>query len=147
MQCLECGKTFRPSGRGSKQRYCSQACRSKAYRNRKRKQTQGEPAPQTDKEKNEGSGQLQELTAETFEQMRDYTYAEALRKNRDILFKMLISPDTPATAISAISRQHLSVVKELENLDNQSAAKRLEKITGVKLEGGKIDRPFNPATI
>lgn len=145
MKCLECGKSFRPSGRGSKQRYCSQACRSKAYR--KRKRSGSAPATQTVEEKNESSEQLEELTAETFEQMRDYTYAEALRKNRDILFKMLISPDTPATAISAISRQHLSVVKELENLDNQSAAKRLEKITGVKLEGGKVDRPFNPATI
>lgn len=145
MQCLECGKNFRPSGRGSKQRYCSQACRSKAYR--KRKRSGSEPATITGEEKNTDSEQLEELTAETFEQMRDYTYAEALRKNRDILFKMLISSDTPATAISAISRQHLAVVKELENLDNQSAAKRLEKITGVKVEGGKIDRPFNPATI
>lgn len=141
MKCAVCGKDFRPSGRGSRQRYCSQSCRSKAYRKRKANEGQTDTLPAPTPEP------VDDLTAEQFEAMRDYTYAEALRKNRDILFKMLISPDTPATAISAISRQHLSVVKELENLDNHSAAKRLEKITGVKLEGGKIDRPFNPATI
>lgn len=42
---------------------------------------------------------------------------DVLRLNRDVLSKALTSPDTPANALAAISRQLLAVTERLDQLE------------------------------
>lgn len=117
MLCEECGREFEPSRRGSPSKYCSGACRAKAYRKRRKtgdagvgKRDAGKPG------KGQRPSPAQPLNSREFERMMDGKLEDVLRRNRDRLQAALDDPGTPATALPAISRQLIAVCRELESL-------------------------------
>ena len=115
MECLECGREFRPSGHGKPSKYCSGACRAKAYRRRKKNgEVVAEPTP-----KRMGAKmpvRSPELDRRSFERMMDDSFEDVLRHNRDRLREALDDISTPANALPAISRQLIAISERLENL-------------------------------
>ena len=101
MICEVCGKQFRPSGKGSQQKYCSAKCRQKDYRRRK---------------KNRPAQPERDLDQRSFERMMDGSMLDILRDNRDLLLKAMADPTTPANALPAISRQLIDVCERIESL-------------------------------
>jgi hypothetical protein len=115
MKCLECGREFRPSGRGKPSKYCSGACKAKAYRRRKKNgEVVAVPKPTQAKE-NDPAG-IPELDRRSFERMMDDSFEDVLRHNRDRLRAALDDISTPANALPAISRQLIAVSERLENM-------------------------------
>lgn len=115
MECLECGKEFRPSGRGKPGKYCSGACKAKAYRRRKKN---GEVAAvaKPKRAKTEGPARITGLDRRSFERMMDDSLEDVLRHNRDRLREALDDISTPASALPGISRQLIAVSERLENM-------------------------------
>lgn len=115
MECLECGREFRPSGHGKPSKYCSGACRAKAYRRRKKNgEVVAEPTP-----KRMGAKmpvRSPELDRRSFERMMDDSFEDVLRHNRDRLREALDDISTPANALPAISRQLIAISERLENM-------------------------------
>ena len=115
MECLECGREFRPSGHGKPSNYCSGACRAKAYRRRKKNgEVVAEPTP-----KRMGAKmpvRSPELDRRSFERMMDDSFEDVLRHNRDRLREALDDISTPANALPAISRQLIAISERLENM-------------------------------
>ena len=117
MKCLECGREFRPSGHGKPNKYCSGACRAKAYRRRKKTGDAPATAERESKPvKARKSTSLPELDRRSFERMMDASFEDVLRHNRDRLREALDDISTPANALPAISRQLIAVSERLENL-------------------------------
>ena len=117
MKCLECGREFRPSGRGKPNKYCSGACRAKAYRRRKKTGDAPATAERESKPvKARKPAPLPELDRRSFERMMDASFEDVLRHNRDRLREALDDISTPAYALPAISRQLIAVSERLENL-------------------------------
>mgnify|MGYP002523687765 CR=1 FL=1 len=114
MKCLECGREFRPSGRGKPNKYCSGACRAKAYR--RRKKTGATVERESKPVKARKSTSLPELDRRSFERMMDDSFEDVLRHNRDRLREALDDISTPANALPAISRQLIAVSERLENM-------------------------------
>lgn len=117
MECRICGAEFRPTqGGGRPQKYCSAKCRNKAkVAARRAKDTddvQSSPKPEHDK-----SEAPKELTRVEFKRMMDDSLEDVLRTNRDVLSRALTSPDTPANALAAISRQLIAVTERLDQLE------------------------------
>lgn len=115
MECLECGKEFRPSGRGKPGKYCSGACKAKAYRRRKKN---GEIAAvaKPKRAETEGPARITGLDRHSFERMMDDSLEDVLRHNRDRLREALDDISTPASALPGISRQLIAVSERLENM-------------------------------
>ncbi|WP_246815486.1 hypothetical protein [Alloscardovia sp. HMSC034E08] len=61
-----------------------------------------------------------DLTKQLFDRMFDDSLEDELRFTRDVLHKALISPDTPASALAAISRELINMTEKLNNLVEQS---------------------------
>ncbi len=114
MKCLECGREFRPSGRGKPNKYCSGACRAKAYR--RRKKTGATVERESKPVKARKSTSLPELDRRSFERMMDDSFEDVLRHNRDRLREALDDISTPANALPAISRQLIAISERLENM-------------------------------
>lgn len=128
MQCKNCGRFFKTTGHGRKPSYCSDKCRVDANRKKKKQQTTPAEEPRQEIVINLPSKKVKttvsntDLTKRTFDRMCDSTLEEELRFTRDVLHKALISPDTPATALAAISRELVNVTEKLEALvDNTDA--------------------------
>ena len=114
--CRWCGGLM-PRNAKPSAKYCSSKCRQASYRARRK---QGEPtcgkigkvvvqvSPQVDASLNRAD----------FDRMMDDSYEDLLRFSRDVLKKALADDETPATAIAGISKQLLSVGKELEDRDD-----------------------------
>lgn len=110
MRCEQCGKEFRPSGRGKAQRYCSKQCRNRAnYLERKNGSVVVRPKPET----KPASPQTVPMRRLDFERLMDSPIEDVLRDNRDRLQAAMDDMDTPASALPAISRQLIAVCREL----------------------------------
>lgn len=129
MQCKNCGRFFKPTGHGRKPQYCSDKCRVNANRKRRKQQKQSNTDSQADRQSvmiNLPSKTVkttvgnEDLSKRTFDRMLDSTLEEELRFTRDVLHKALISPDTPASALAAISRELVNVTEKLEATVNDS---------------------------
>lgn len=119
MQCPMCGKEIPKKHRGRPSHFCSAACRKAAERERK-KIGAVPPPPKNPKPTVKVSVSKSvdaELDKETFERMRDGSLLDTLRFNRDILQKALSSPDTPPSALAAISKQHVDVCRQIDQLE------------------------------
>lgn len=117
MICEVCGKQFRPSGKGSQQKYCSAKCRQKDYRRRKKdrlaRAVKPKPAVKPATVKHEPEPDLDQRS---FERMMDGSMLDMLRANRDRLQKAMDDTSTPANALPAISRQLIDVCERIESL-------------------------------
>lgn len=117
MICEVCGRQFRPSGRGSQQKYCSAKCRQKDYRRRKKNRPaqdrNGKPPVKAVETKQKPE---RDLDQRSFERMMDGSMLDMLRANRDRLQKAMDDTSTPANALPAISRQLIDVCERIESL-------------------------------
>lgn len=117
MICEVCGKQFRPSGKGSQQKYCSAKCRQKDYRRRKKNRPaqdrNGKPPVKAVETKQKPE---RDLDQRSFERMMDGSMLDMLRANRDRLQKAMDNMSTPANALPAISRQLIDVCERIESL-------------------------------
>ncbi len=117
MICEVCGKQFRPSGKGSQQKYCSAKCRQKDYRRRKKNRPaqdrNGRPPVKAVETKQKPE---RDLDQRSFERMMDGSMLDMLRANRDRLQKAMDDTSTPANALPAISRQLIDVCERIEAL-------------------------------
>lgn len=117
MICEVCGKQFRPSGKGSQQKYCSAKCRQKDYRRRKKNRSaqdrNGKPPVKAVETKQKPE---RDLDQRSFERMMDGSMLDMLRANRDRLQKAMDDTSTPANALPAISRQLIDVCERIEAL-------------------------------
>lgn len=117
MICEVCGKQFRPSGKGSQQKYCSAKCRQKDYRRRKKNRPaqdrNGKPPVKAVETKQKPE---QDLDQRSFERMMDVSMLDMLRANRDRLQKAMDDTSTPANTLPAISRQLIDVCERIESL-------------------------------
>lgn len=111
MKCLECGREFAPSNHGSPSKYCSGACRAKAYR--KRRMAGGEVEEKRDTAPAKPKTSV--LTGREFERMMDDSMEDVLRHTRDVLRKAMDDPGTRASDLPALSRQYIAVCRELES--------------------------------
>lgn len=100
MICEVCGKQFRPSGKGSQQKYCSAKCRQKDYRRRKKNNPARTRKSKPAKAKRKPE---QELDRRNFERMMDGSHEDTLREIVGRLREALHDPSTPANALSSIS--------------------------------------------
>ena len=93
MICEVCGKQFRPSGKGSQQKYCSAKCRQKDYRRRKKNRPaqdrNGKPPVKAVETKQKPE---RDLDQRSFERMMDGSMLDMLRANRDRLLKAMVQP-------------------------------------------------------
>lgn len=117
MICEVCGKQFRPSGKGSQQKYCSAKCRQKDYRRRKKNRPaqdrNGKPPVKAVETKQKPE---RDLDQRSFERMMDVSMLDMLRAIRDRLQKAMDATSTPANALPAISRQLIDVCERIESL-------------------------------
>lgn len=117
MICEVCGKQFRPSGKGSQQKYCSAKCRQKDYRRRKKNRPaqdrNGKPPVKAVETKQKPE---RDLDQRSFERMMDGSMLDMLRANRDRLQKAMDDTSTPANALPAISRQLIDVYERIGSL-------------------------------
>lgn len=125
MQCKNCGQYFKTTGHGRKPQYCSDKCRVDASRKRKQNGTKKEETRQPvvinlPNKSVKTSIQDEDLTKETFERMCDVSVLEELRYARDILHKAMISPDTPANALPAISRELIGITAKIEGMSDST---------------------------
>ena len=120
MECLECGKKFRPQKK--EQQYCSDACRMRAYRKRKK---QGIKVGRKKKQPEQVTVNVSkhvnaELSKQDFERMMTGSYEEHLRFALQVLHKALESEETPANSLAPITKEMLSVAKQLEGYEGSS---------------------------
>lgn len=115
MKCLECGREFKPTGHGKAPKYCSNACRQKAYKARRKAGLAAKPTPSSKPQA--GQSERPDLSRDEFKRMMDESLEDVLRRNRDRLSQALDDPDTPANALAAISRQLIAVVERLDRLE------------------------------
>lgn len=117
MICEVCGKQFRPSGKGSQQKYCSAKCRQKDYRRRKKNRPaqdrNGKPPVKAVETKQKPE---RDLDQRSFERMMDGSMLGMLRANRDRLQRAMDDTSTPAYSLPAISRQLIDVCERIEML-------------------------------
>lgn len=117
MICEVCGKQFRPSGKGSQQKYCSAKCRQKDYRRRKKNRpAQDRNVKPPVKAVETKQKPERDLDQRSFERMMDGSMLDMLRVIRDRLQKAMDSTSTPANALPAISRQLIDVCERIESL-------------------------------
>lgn len=119
MKCVICGKEFSANTNARrKPKYCSAACKQKAYELRKRIGAQPEVKRAKKKVTVPVSKNVDaELDKDTFERMRDGALVDTLRFNRDVLQKALANPNTPPSALASISKQLIDVCRQIENLE------------------------------
>ena len=127
MICEVCGKQFRPSGKGSQQKYCSAKCRQKDYRRRKKNRPaqdrNGKPPVKAVETKQKPE---RDLDQRSFERMMDGSMLDMLRANRDRLQKAMDDTSTPANALPAISRQLIDVCERIESRQGGGLTDRLD---------------------
>lgn len=117
MICEVCGTQFRPSGKGSQQKYCSAKCRQKDYRRRKKNRpAQDRNSKPPVKAVETKQKPERDLDQRSFERMMDGSMLDMLRANRDRLQKAMDDTSTPANALPAISRQLIDVCERIESL-------------------------------
>lgn len=116
MKCIECGKPFTPTNHGSPSKYCSNACRMRAYRRRRKTGEEPEPKRNSPPENQPPAAKQATIDKHEFERMMDGSMEDVLRHNRDRLQAALDSPDTRPQDLPAISRQLIAVCEKLENL-------------------------------
>lgn len=119
MKCAICGTEFQgnPHAR-RKPKYCSSACKQKAYELRKKIGAQPEiKHPKPTVKVTVSKTVDAELDKASFERMRDGTMLDILRFNRDILQQAMSSPDTPPSALASISKQLVDVCKQIEQAE------------------------------
>lgn len=130
MICEVCGKQFRPSGKGSQQKYCSAKCRQKDYRRRKKNRPaqdrNGKPPVKAVETKQKPE---RDLDQRSFERMMDGSMLDMLRANRDRLQKAMDDTSTPANALPAISRQLIDVCERIESLQGGGLTDLLDEVT------------------
>ena len=86
MKCFVCGREFRPSGRGKPAKYCSGACRAKAYRARKNDgESLPKPAKPSTKRKPRTVAKTErespaDLDRHSFDRMMDGSHEDTLRE-------------------------------------------------------------------
>lgn len=133
MKCEICGNPFTPSGRGSRQKYCSADCRRKAYRLRQsdpdNKPELLEQSKQSEPSKRGKSSRVLvnvspsvdvEISKADFDRMMDDSYDDLLRFSRDVLKKALTDGMTPNNAKAGIVKELLEVGRELERISTDN---------------------------
>lgn len=136
--CQWCGGRM-PRNAKPSAKYCSPKCRQASYRARRKN---GEPSSgRPGKVVVQVSPQVDaSLNRADFDRMMDDSYEDLLRFSRDVLKKALADDDTPATAIAGISKQLLSVGKELDDRDGTSLVLDDE-------DAEVVDDGFRPETV
>lgn len=108
MKCLVCGKNFDLNPRAKRhQKYCSPACKQKAYKQRK-KHPEGLPERTLDADRH--------MFAQVMERELDEPLEGTLRHVKGRLQQVLDDPGTPASCIAPISRQLVDVAEKLEQV-------------------------------
>lgn len=128
MKCRICGKDFRPSGVGSPSKYCSAACRQKAYRRRKSGKTPAgkkpaavktaakkSPAKKTATKRKKPEKAEAVLDKGGFDLMMTPGMAEALPFVAKHLRDAIKDPDTPANALANLSKEYLAVTEQIDS--------------------------------
>lgn len=140
MICQQCGKKFRPSGHGSQSKYCSPACKAKAYRSRKKAGVKGDKPHRKSKTVTVDVSKTVNATLDKreFDRMMDGSYEDQLRFARDVLRRALGSEATPAASLAPIARELLAVSKQLDDLDPSSSGFDLSEVLN------ESDEQFQP---
>ena len=119
MKCVICGKEFSANTNARrKPKYCSAACKQKAYELRKRIGAR----PEVKRAKEEGGVTVAKnveggVEKDTCERRREGALVDTLRFNRDVLQKALANPNTPPSALASISKQLIDVCRQIETLE------------------------------
>lgn len=130
MQCLVCGREYVPSGHGKPQKYCSGACKTKAYKLRKAGKLPAEPRPGAERKQKPKAkpavrvpvpetGGAADLSIAEFHRMMDESTEDTLRAIKNRLRKALDDADTPANSLPGISKALID------------ASERLDRVSGV----------------
>lgn len=120
MECVECGREFTSKGGGRPRKYCSDACRLRAYRERKAAAVaEADGGVKVTRGDTEGS----DLSEGDFMDMLDPlpSYEDALRLVLRRLRLILDDETTQARDIAPISRIYIQTAKELEELRDRGA--------------------------
>lgn len=103
--CTVCGSPLPKDAREGAE-YCSSKCKQKAYRQRRVKGESAKPKPK--------KKPAPLLSNRDLERMMDDPLEDVLRHTRDVLRKALDDPDTRASDLPALSRQYITVCRELD---------------------------------
>lgn len=118
VKCAICGNEFEgnPNARRA-QKYCSDACKLKAYRLRKKIGAKPEvKGPKKTVTVPVGNHVEAELTREQFADMSDGTLLDKLRFMRDILERALRDDETKGSALPAISKQLIDIYQRIDQV-------------------------------
>lgn len=122
MRCAECGTEIPDSARhGKPQKFCSSKCRLRAWRREQKSNDTSEPKrPPTKAGQKRRSRKIAVSAAAVQTQPETPTEAEPydvlLKRTQNRLQTAMFDPRTPSTSLSALSKQLLTVTKELESL-------------------------------
>ncbi|KFI96881.1 hypothetical protein [Bifidobacterium stellenboschense] len=132
MKCVECGREFVAKGGGRPRKYCSNACRFKAYRERKAEAEADGVEPDNATRHDTKT----DLSEGEFMDMLDPlpSYEDALRLVLRRLRRILDDETTQARDIAPISRIFIQTAKDLEDLRERESGGDLLAETGADVE-------------
>lgn len=146
MKCKNCGRFFKTTGRGRAPMYCSEKCRVDAHRKKNPKPTK--PSRQEVLFEIPGESKpikttisTDELTKDVFDRMCDSRTIDELRFAKDIIHNAMISPDTPPSALAALSKTLIEISEKIECLgdsDNPLIALETEDVTNDTFDAATI---------
>ncbi|MCH9274989.1 hypothetical protein JS533_001630 [Bifidobacterium amazonense] len=113
--CAHCGKPL-PRNASPRAKYCSDSCRVLACRKRRNSRNDQAASERKRHDRKPAPEPAVSIDRHEFERMMDDSLEDVLRRNRDRLQAAMDDPDTPASALPAISRQLISVCRELESI-------------------------------
>jgi hypothetical protein len=145
MRCAECGARIPDAARhGKPQKYCSSKCRLRAWR--REKKAQGDPPAKRPPKKNTAR-KPKAMRPEPCEKNPVRTEPESepydvlLKRTQHRLQTAMFDPRTPSTSLSALSKQLLTVTKELDSLNGENEMPEPAGLTEV------VDEAFDPEAI
>ncbi|MEE8739034.1 MAG: hypothetical protein SOI66_09045 [Bifidobacterium sp.] len=147
MRCAECSAQIPDAARhGKPQKYCSSKCRLRAWRREKKEQDES-PAKRASKR----TAPKKHAVPRVESSQKDSTEVEArpqsepydvlLERTQHRLRTAMFDPRTPSTSLSALSKQLLTVTKELESLTGDDEMPETVTMTEV------VDDAFDPEAI
>lgn len=145
MRCAECGARIPDAARhGKPQKYCSSKCRLRAWRREKKEQ--GDSPAKRPPKKNTAR-KPKAMRPEPCEKNPVRTEPESepydvlLKRTQHRLQTAMFDPRTPSTSLSALSKQLLTVTKELDSLTGENEMPEPAGLTEV------VDDAFDPEAI
>ncbi|KFI76549.1 hypothetical protein BMON_1146 [Bifidobacterium mongoliense DSM 21395] len=145
MRCAECGARIPDAARhGKPQKYCSSKCRLRAWRREKKAQdeTPAKRPPKTTESRKRRTAHHEPCKKNTVQtEPESEPYDVLLKRTQHRLQTAMFDPRTPSTSLSALSKQLLTVTKELESLTGDDGTPETVSLTEV------VDDAFDPETI